>query len=123
MMMTDDRHNWIGKINRRQDVRAYTGVKFHFLEFGRGQLTWFVQDVLWNRELSHVVEQRSCFYCLNEFLIRDSDVPCETNGVDLDSSNVTMSDLVFCIDRHRQRFNRGKIKLAKLAHVSSRVVD
>ena len=61
VVMPDDRHDGIRKIDRREDLRANRRVELHLLVFGRRELAGLVEDVLGNRDLAGVVQQRGSF--------------------------------------------------------------
>ncbi len=100
-MMSDDRNHGIRKRNGRENVSSNTCVEFHFLEFSRRQGAWFVQNVLWNRKLTHVMQKSGCFHCSNQFVVTHPHSFCQGNRVGLNTTDVPVGNLVLGIDRHR----------------------
>jgi hypothetical protein len=92
-------------MNGREDVRSQTGVEFHFFELGGRQLPRFIQNVLGNRQFTHIVKKGSGFHGPQELFVRDTEIPAQAKCIPLNSPNVTMCDLVLRIDGHGQCFN------------------
>ncbi len=101
-MMSNDRNDGIREIDRTKNVGADAGVKFHSLEFRRGQWPRFIENVFWNRELAHVMKKRRCLDGLNIMGCCDAKVSRQTNRILLHTANVAMGYLIFGVDRHRQ---------------------
>ena len=59
--------------------------------------------------VSHVMKQRCCLDGINLRLLGDAEMLREPDGVLLDPPNVTMSNLILCIDRHGKRLNRRHV--------------
>ena len=53
-----------------------------------------------------VVQQGGGLDRLNETFIGHAKTFCQTHRIGLHTSNMTMSDLIFCVDRHRQSLYR-----------------
>ena len=61
MMVANDWNHRIREFDRGKDIRSDTRMEFHFFKLRVRKLTRLVEDVLRNRQLSHVVEQSSGF--------------------------------------------------------------
>jgi len=116
-MMSDDRHYWIGKANRRQQVCSDRGMPLHRLEFGSRELAWLVQDVLRDGKLAHVVQQCCGFDRFQLSVVINAQSLCELHRVHLNSSNVPVSDLIFGINGHCERFNGREVQIVNLGDV------
>src|SRR5262245_54359510 len=99
-MVSNYRHNGIGEINRREYVRANTCMKLHFIEFSCRQFPWLVQNVFGHCKFAHVMEQRGRFDGFNELLVSYTDYTGETDCVRLNSSYVTVCNLILSVNRH-----------------------
>src|SRR5436309_2738142 len=108
--MPNNRHDGIGKLNRREDICADTNMEFHLLELGRCQRAWFIENVLGYGQLAHVVEESCCLDRSNLCVIRNTHHFSETNRVGLDASNMPMSYLVLCVDRHCESFDSRHVE-------------
>ena len=73
VMVPDDGHNRVWKIDRGEDIRADARMQLHLFEFGSGQLPGLVQDVLGYGKFTHVMEQGRGFDRLQETLIPHTD--------------------------------------------------
>ena len=105
VMAPDDWNYRVRKVNRSENVRTDGHVEFHFLEFRGRELSWFVQDVFGNRQLSRVMKESGRFDCFNQIRVRDAKVACQANRERLDTPNMTVGDLIFRVDRHCERFD------------------
>src|SRR5688572_4692782 len=114
MMVSYYRDDRIRKSNRRQQVSANVGVTLHFVEFGAGQFSRLVKNVLWDSELSHIMEQRGRLDCLKLAFFPYSKALGKLDSVSLHSSNVAMRDLVFCIHGHSQGLDGRQVKIIDL---------
>src|SRR5262249_43326090 len=70
VMVSDDGNDRIGEVHSLQNLRTYDRVDFHLLELGGGELARLIQDVVWNRDLAHIMEQRAGFERFNLKLIQ-----------------------------------------------------
>src|SRR6266446_5540302 len=102
MMMANDRNYWIRKIDRRKNVGSDAGMQLHLFKFGGSEFARFVQDILRDRQLSHIVKQGGRFNCPYQFFIGNAYSLCETDGICLYPSDMAMRDLILCVDRHGQ---------------------
>src|SRR5438309_8574411 len=107
-MMTHNRDNRIREVHSLKDLRAYHCVDFHLLEFGGGELTRLVQDVIGNGYLANIVQQRARLESLDLEPVQ-TEMPCEPRGVHLNSIDVIVSYLVLRINRSGERLDRGKV--------------
>src|SRR2546426_9461865 len=105
MMMSDDWDNWVREFDCRQDVSTDTCVQLHFFELGVRKLPRLVQNVFRYSEFAHVVEECRRFDRLDQSLITNANLTCKPRRIKLYPPNVTMRDLVFHVDRHRQRLS------------------
>src|SRR4051794_35811710 len=99
-MVSHDRNNGIWELDGRQNVRSHAGVQLHLLKFCGGKRARLVQDVLRNCQLTHIVEERCCLdgaYLRN---VMNSQAPGQSDSEALNTPNVTVRDLIFCVDRH-----------------------
>src|SRR5262245_30589457 len=105
MVVTNDRNYWIREINGGKNVSTHAGMRFHLLEFGWGQSAGLIEDIFRHRELSHVMKQRGSFNgsYLGRILYANS--ASQADCVVLNSPNVTMRDLILCVDGHSQRLD------------------
>ena len=98
-------------------------MELHLFKFSRRKLAGLIENVFWHGELSHVVEKRRGFDRANLTIISYSDTLRETDCILLNSSNVAMGDLIFCIDCHRQSFNSREIESIQLAKMAIGIID
>ncbi len=73
MMVSDNRHDRVRKIDGAQDVRSDARVDLHLFEFSACELSGLVQDVLRNGQLPQVVEQAGRLDGFDQLLIRDAE--------------------------------------------------
>src|SRR3954468_13159851 len=123
MVMSHDRNNGVRKINRGKYVSAYAGVQFHLLELGRSKCSWFIKDVLWDGEFSHVVKQRSGLYRSDLCGIFDANRPGQSSRIVLNSSDMTVRYLVLGIDRHGQSLNGRHVQRVQFREMLVGVFD
>ena len=119
-------HDWnhrIRKLDERQDVGAHVHVQLHLLEFRLGQLARLVQDVLGNRELAGIVQQRGGFYRLDVLIVTDAKRPRQSDRVRLDAPHVIVRHVVFGVDGHRERFHGREIEPIEIAEVPPGVLE
>ena len=95
----------------------------HLLEFRSGQFSRLVENVLGDREFSHVVEQRRRRNCFEVPILAHAQSLGELEREHLYASDVAMGDLILRVHRHRESFDRGEIKLIHLCDVSIGVLD
>src|SRR5206468_5566927 len=98
MMMTYNRNHRIWKVDCRKNISADASMQFHFFELSWRQWTGFIQNILRYGELSHVVQQCGGFDCLYLCVVGQSHRPCQTDSINLHSSNMAMCDLVLRVD-------------------------
>src|SRR5262245_18331601 len=123
MMVPDDRHNGIRKLNGGQEIGTDVGMELHLVEFGICELPGLVQDMFGDRELTHVMKKRRCLDGPELPLVRYSEPLRQFDRVDLHPTNMAMCDLVFGIDGHREGFDRGQIEIAELFDMTFRILD
>jgi hypothetical protein len=121
VVVPDDRHDRIRKVDRREDLRADRRVQFHLLVFGRRQFSRLVEDVFGNRDLARVVQQRCRLDCFQGLFVFHAKLTGETHRALLDPPDVPVRDFVFGIDGGRQRFDGRQIQRVELFEVSFRV--
>src|SRR5688572_23514726 len=109
-MVSNDGNDRVRKVYRRQNVSSHAGMKFHFLEFSSCEWARLIQDVLRNGKLSHVMQQCGGLDRPYQRVVCYADFFGKGNSVSLNSSDVTMSYLVFGIYRHRKRFDGGHVE-------------
>ena len=105
-MMPHDRHDRVRKVNRRQDVCTDACVQLHLLELGLSQFSGFVEDVLRNGQLAHVMKKCRSFDCFQQLFVAHTDVSRKARRVYLDTANMAVGDLIFCVNRHREGLDR-----------------
>ena len=64
------------------------------------------------------MKQSSRFNCLDHLGICNADALGEVYGVPLDAPDMAMSNLIFGVNSHCQRFNRRKIQRVQLINVA-----
>src|ERR1700683_1458083 len=106
MVMAHDWLHGVWKIDRLQNVCADVGVDLHTLELRRREWPWLVQDVLWDSQFPCVMKQGGCSYRVELLFIRHSKSVGDLHGVPLHAPDVPVRDLVLCVDRQRQSFDR-----------------
>src|SRR5438874_8783525 len=104
--MPHDRDYWIWKTDRGENVRSDTCVHLHLFEFRRCEWTGLVEYVLWDGELSHVMEQRCRFDRADLFSVSHTNGSLQTDRVSLKTSNMAMGNLILIVYCHCQRFDR-----------------
>ena len=63
------------------------------------------------------MKQGGSFNCLEQVIVTNAYMPGQTNGVGLNAPNMSVRDLVFGVDRHRQRLDRRHIQAVQLSKV------
>jgi hypothetical protein len=106
-MAAHDRHDRERKIHQRQDVGADIHVALHLFELGRRQPARLVQNVFGHGQLAGVVQQRGGFDRLQCRLVGDVELFRQGERVCLNPADVAVRDVVFGINRHRERLDRG----------------
>ena len=76
MMASNNWNDWVGKVNRRENIRTNGDMKFHFLEFCRRELSWLVQDVFGNRQFSRVMKKSGGFNCFDQIRVGHTKSAC-----------------------------------------------
>ena len=122
VMGADDRHDRIRKLDRRQDVGADVDVRLHRLELVRCQLAGLVEDVLGNRQLAGVVEQRRRLDRLQRRRVGDAERPRQPHGVGLDAVDVVAGHVVLGFDGGREGRDRRHVQPVDVAQVALRVI-
>src|SRR5262245_28629355 len=112
-MVSNNRYHWVRKVNRRKNIGSHACVELHFLEFSWRQFARLIQYVLRDGEFSHVVEKSGSFNSLDEPLISYADLAGQPSCVELDTSDMTMCDLIFGINGHCEGFDCREIELVK----------
>ena len=123
MVGPHDRHHRIRELDERQDVGADVHVQLHLVELGRRQLARLVEDVLRHRELPGVVQQRGRLDRLQRRLVDDVQRAREADRIRLHAAHVAVRHVVFRVDGHRERFNRGQVQAIHLRDVPVGVLD
>ncbi|OFW40380.1 MAG: hypothetical protein A3F70_00060 [Acidobacteria bacterium RIFCSPLOWO2_12_FULL_67_14] len=123
MMVSHDRYNRVWKLDGREKVRSDRGVALHLVKFGWREFPWLVEDVLWYGQFSHVMQESGCCDRFDLRVVSNTKTLCKFECVHLHTSDVTMSDLVFRIDSHRQCFDGRKVQLVHLRYVPSGVLE
>src|SRR5687767_6470403 len=95
----------MGKIDGRQYVSTYARVQLHSVKLSRRQRPRFVQNIFRYSQLSHVMKEGCRFYRTNLSTVAYADSTCKAHRVVLNATDMAMRDLIFGIDRHRQRLN------------------
>ena len=85
-------------------------VALHLLELRRRQLARLVEDVFGHRQLAGIVQQRGRFDRLQLELVGDAERPRQADRVRLDANHVAVRHVVFRVDGHRERFDRGQVQ-------------
>jgi hypothetical protein len=100
VVVADDRDDWIGEANRGKKIGSDICVPFHLFEFGGREFSRLVQNEFWNGQLSHIVKKSRCLDRLQLRVVIYAEALCQLRGEDLNASDVTMSDLILCVDCH-----------------------
>jgi len=123
MMAPDNRFDGVREANERKDVGADVDVQLHLLELGRRQLAGLVQNVFGDGELPGVVQQRGRFDRFQRGLVGDVDGVREGHGIGLHPPHVAVCDIVFGVNRHRERFDRREVQPIDGGHVAMRILE
>src|SRR5215471_6504291 len=108
-MMSYDRHDRIWEIDGRENVCADTGMQLHFFELARREWSGLVQNVFGDGKFTHVMKKRGCLNRLDLPAVIYAHGSRQTHREELNSSDVTMSNLVLRVDGHCQSLNRRNI--------------
>jgi hypothetical protein len=122
-MVADDGHDRVGEVDGREDVGPDARVLLHLVELGVRQLAGLVEDVLGNRELSQVVQQRGGLDGLQFAFVPDADHLGEADGVRLHAPDVPVRHLVLGVDRHGQRLDGREVEGVEVFEVAVGVFD
>src|SRR5688572_11547402 len=105
MMVTNDWHDWIRKLDCGEDVCSYGRMHFHLVKFGIAEFARLVEYVLRYGQLTHIMEQCRSFYSLKETCVLDAEGFRQADCIRLNTAYVAVGDLVFGVYRHCQRFD------------------
>ena len=103
-----DRHDRIRELDEREDVGADVDVQLHLVELGGRQLSRLVEDVLRHRELPGIVQQGGASIAFNVGSSSTPSARASADRVRLHSTHVAVRHVVFRVDGHRERLNRGQ---------------
>ena len=123
MMMANDGNDRIWKINRRKNVSADRRMELHALELWLREWARLVQDVLGHCELAHVVQQGGRLDRSDLSTIVDTHRTRQLHGIKLNAADVTVCDLVFRVDCHRESLNRRQIQTIELRQMSVSILN
>ena len=112
-----DRHDRVGKLDGREDVRAHVHVQLHRLELGGRELPGLVEDVFRHRQLAGVVQQRRGFDGLHLLHRRHAHRLGQGHRVGLHAADVAARDAVLGIDGARERLDGRHVELIDLLDV------
>ena len=118
----DQRRHRIGKRHAADDFGADLRVDADLLEFFLRQRPGLRQDVLGNRQLADVVQQRRGLDAL-DLGLGHAERAREPGGVDLDAADVALRGLILGVDRQRQRLDGRQVQVRHLPHVPLLVLD
>jgi hypothetical protein len=88
----------------------------------RRERTRLREDVLRDRELADVVQQRRGLHPL-DLALRHVQRPSQRRRVELHAADVRLRRLVLCVDRERQRFNCGQVQIRGFLHTALLFLD
>src|SRR5262249_55544262 len=111
-----------GERHGRDDLCTDLRVDANLLEFFLRQRTRLRQDVLGDRQLADVVQERRRLHAL-DLRLGQARRPREAGGVDLHATDVHLRGLILRIDRTGQRFDRRQVQIGGLLHVALLVLD
>ena len=103
VVMPDDRGDGIGKLDRRQDLRADGRVALHGLELAGGQPAGLVENVLRDGYLARVVQERRGLEAAQRILVGDAELARQRQRAVLHPPHVPRRDVVTRVDGGRQR--------------------
>src|SRR5258708_3230860 len=94
----------------------------HLVELRGSQSAWFVQNVFRNCQLTNVVQQRGGLQTFHIAVV-ESQFVGQFHRIELDSADVTVSNLILGIDCHRQGFDGRQVQLSQFGYVLVRSFD
>ena len=121
MVVANDRHDGIRKLDAAENLRPCRRVQLHLLELGGGELARLVEDVIGHGDLADVVQQCSCAQGF-DFHLATAEQAGDARGVDLHAHDMLVSDGVFGVDGDGQRFNLLAVRIFHYRHVLAHAV-
>src|SRR5262245_37709585 len=104
--MPHDRFDWIWEFDRLKDVCADAGVQLHSLEFRSTQGAWLVEYVLWDSQLSCVMQKGCSAKCVELLFVLQPKRVCQRHRKPLHATNVAVCDLILGVDCQRESLDR-----------------
>src|SRR4030081_2505700 len=104
MVVTHDVFHRVREVNAAENVATDSRMDFHLGKLSLSQFARLVKNVFGHGELANVVKQGPCeegLHVVSAYV----EEPAHLRSIDLSSTNVPMSGLVFGIDCNRQRLN------------------
>jgi hypothetical protein len=89
---------------------------FHFGEFRLREFAWLIENVFWDRELSDIMQQRPSEQRLQLRFSKPKEFS-HLCRVDLGSTHVPMSRLIFSVDGYSQRLNSIHVNVGHFLYV------
>ena len=123
VMTSHDRHDRIRKVDERQNVGADIDVPLHLLELGRRQFAGLVEDVLGYRQLARVVQKGRGLDAFQRRLVVDAERTRQPERVGLYAAHVVVRHVVFGVDCHGERLDRGKIQAIEMREMRAGIVE
>ena len=122
VMTQDERSHRIRERHAADDLGAHLGMNPDLLELFMRERSRLREDVLGNRQLADVVQQRRRLDALDLVLAHPQRTG-ETGGVHLHAAHVALRRLVLGVDGERQRLDGGEMEIGHLQHVPLLIVD
>ena len=112
----DERRHRIGERHAADDLGADLRVDADLLELLLRERSRLGEDVLGDRELADVVQERRRLHAL-DLGVRHAERPRQARRVDLDAPDVALRRLVLRVDGERERFDGRQVQVRDLLHV------
>ncbi len=117
MVREHDRYDRIGEFHAVQNLGTDDRVDLHFVELDRRQPARFRNDVLRNRQLADVVQQRGRLQRL-EFRFGEPQLLGDFHCINPDSPKMMVGSEVFRFDGQRQSFNGSQVQARHVDNVA-----